>query len=47
MTLPRWKLHGLIGNMAGHYLITVNGNWRMTFTFDDGGAVLANYQDYH
>lgn len=47
MNVPGWKLHGLVGNMAGHYSVTVNGNWRMTFTFDDGDVVLVDYQDYH
>jgi len=47
MNLPGWKLHGLVGNMAGFYSVTVNGIWRVTFTFDDGDAVLVDYQDYH
>lgn len=47
MNLPGWKFHGLLGNLAGHYSITVNGNWRLTFTFEDGDAVLVDYQDYH
>jgi plasmid maintenance system killer protein len=25
----------------------VNGNWRMTFTFEGTDAVLVDYQDYH
>ncbi|MCP5276625.1 MAG: type II toxin-antitoxin system RelE/ParE family toxin [Burkholderiales bacterium] len=29
------------------YSITVNGNWRITFTFEDEDAVLVDYQDYH
>ena len=47
MNIPGWKLHGLSGHLTGHYSITVNGNWRMTFTFDGGDAVLVDYQDYH
>ena len=47
MNVPGWKLHGLSGSLAGHYSVTVNGNWRMTFTFEDGDAVLVDYQDYH
>ena len=47
MNVPGWKFHGLSGDLAGHYSITVNGNWRLTFTFEDGDAVLVNYQDYH
>lgn len=44
---PGWRLHSLSGDMNGHYSITVNGNWRITFRFEDGDAVLVNYQDYH
>lgn len=47
MNLPGWRLHGLEGDLAGHYSVTVNGNWRMTFCFEDGDAVLVDYQDYH
>ncbi|MES2771382.1 MAG: type II toxin-antitoxin system RelE/ParE family toxin [Pseudomonadota bacterium] len=47
MNLPGWRLHGLAGGLVGHYSVTVNGNWRMTFTFEDGDAVLVDYQDYH
>lgn len=47
MNAPAWRLHALHGNLAGHYAVTVNGNWRMTFTFEDGDAVLVDYQDYH
>ncbi|MFD0913343.1 hypothetical protein [Methylophilus luteus] len=25
----------------------VNGNWRLTFTFENENAVLVDYQDYH
>lgn len=47
MNVPGWKLHPLVGDLAGHYSVTVNGNWRMTFMFEDGDAVLVDYQDYH
>lgn len=47
MNAPGWKLHGLSGNLSGHYSVMVNGNWRMTFRFDNGDAVLVDYQDYH
>lgn len=47
MNAPGWNLHPLSGEFNGHYSITVNGNWRLTFTFEDGDAVLVNYQDYH
>lgn len=47
MNLPGWRLHALEGELVGHYAVTVNGNWRMTFMFDGEDAVLVDYQDYH
>ena len=47
MNLPGWRLHPLVGSLAGHYSLSVNGNWRLTFRFDGGDAVLVDYQDYH
>lgn len=47
MNVPGWRLHALDGVLTGHYSVTVNGNWRMTFKFEDGDAVLVDYQDYH
>jgi proteic killer suppression protein len=47
MNIPGWRMHRLSGNLAGFYSVTVNGNWRMTFTFENGDAVLVDYQDYH
>lgn len=47
MNVPGWRLHNLEGELAGHYSVTVSGNWRMTFRFEDGDAVLVDYQDYH
>ena len=48
MNVPGWKLHPLKGrNLKGHFSVWVNGNWRITFTFDGPDAVLVDYQDYH
>lgn len=47
MSAPGWRLHQLSGNLAGHWAVTVNGNWRMTFIFEGSDAVLVDYQDYH
>ena len=47
MNLPGWKFHPLAKDLAGHYAVTVNKNWRLTFSFEGGDAVLVDYQDYH
>ena len=47
MNASGWKLHRLTGELANHWAITVNGNWRLTFSFEGQDAVLVDYQDYH
>lgn len=47
MGAPGWKLHPLTGNLAGYYSVTVNGNWRLIFTFNNEDAELVDYLDYH
>jgi toxin HigB-1 len=47
MNIPGWKWHQLTGELAGHWAVSVNGNWRLTFTFDGEDAILVDYQDYH
>ena len=46
MDLPGWKFHGLRGNLKNHFSVNVNGNWRLTFTFEGEDAILVDYQDY-
>ena len=47
MNLPGYNLHELKGNKKGIWSITVNGNWRITFQFEQGDAYIVNYEDYH
>lgn len=47
MAAPGWKLHSLAGDLKGHWAVTVNGNWRLTFRFDEEDAILVDYQDDH
>jgi len=47
MDLPSFKLHELQGKRKGIWSVTVNGNWRVTFTFENGNAEILNYEDYH
>ena len=43
MNVPGWRLHGLTGDLSGFFSVDVNGNWRMTFRFDNGDVVLVDY----
>jgi proteic killer suppression protein len=47
MELPVWRWHALSDNLAGHWAVWVDKNWRLTFTFEGADAVLVDYQDYH
>jgi len=47
MNAPRWRLHALSGDLADHWSVWVNGNWRLTFRFTGEDAELVDYQDYH
>ncbi len=40
-----WRLHLLKGQLAGHWSIEVNGNWRLTFAFDGNDVILVDYCD--
>lgn len=47
MDIPGFRLHKLKGKDAGRWSIWVNGNWRITFEYDDGNVYIVNYEDYH
>jgi len=47
MGLPGYDLHPLKGELRNHWAVSVNGNWRLTFTFEGTDAVLVDYRDYH
>jgi len=47
VNLPGWKLHSLKGQRKGEYAITVTGNYRLTFRFENGEAHDVNSEDYH
>ncbi len=46
MNIPRWQLHSLHGELSGHWSVSVNGNWLLTFAFEGTDAILVDYQDY-
>lgn len=43
MNVSGWKLHPLKGDLKDHWSISVNGNWRMTFTFEGEDVILLDY----
>ncbi|WP_428354265.1 type II toxin-antitoxin system RelE/ParE family toxin [Methyloprofundus sp.] len=47
MRKPGYRLHELTGDLKGRWSISVSGNWRMTFEFEDGDAYIVDYEDYH
>ena len=47
MDIPGFRLYPLKGEMRGRWSITVNGNWRLTFAFDDGNTHILDDEDYH
>ena len=47
VNLPSYRLHRLTGNRSDIWSVWVNGNWRITFRYEDGDAEIVNYEDYH
>ncbi len=44
---PGWRLHALTGDLEGFWSISVTGNWRLVFRFEDGDAFDVDLVDYH
>ena len=40
-------LEELMGNMVGLYLIRINDQWRIVFSFENGGADNVRITDHH
>ncbi len=47
LDLPGYCLLPLKGNLKGFWSISVSGNWRVTFRFDNGDAYDVKLVDYH
>ena len=47
LALPGYKLHAMRGELKGHWAVTISGNWRIVFRFDDGDAFDVDLVDYH
>jgi proteic killer suppression protein len=44
---PEWRIHQLTGNCANVWSIAASGNWRITFTIDEGEISDLDLEDYH
>ena len=47
MNLPGLGLHPLSGKQDGLWAVSVFGNWRVVFEFENGNAIDVDYLDYH
>jgi proteic killer suppression protein len=47
MDYPGWGFHRLVGDLVDFYAVSVSGNWRLVFKFENGDAILVDYLDYH
>jgi len=46
---PGWKLHPLRGDRKGQWSLTVTGNWRLIFRYDEASNMASDIEliDYH
>lgn len=47
MNTPGMNFHELKDDLKGFYAVSVSGNWRVIFEFEDNDAHLLDYLDYH
>ena len=47
LNLPSFGFHRLSGDRKGEYALTVTGNYRLTFRFENGDVLDLNLEDYH
>ena len=47
MALPGLRFHPLKGEYKGFHSVTVSGNYRIIFRFEDEDAYDVDYLDYH
>ncbi|MBV9507888.1 MAG: type II toxin-antitoxin system RelE/ParE family toxin [Acidobacteriia bacterium] len=47
LDLPGYRLHPLKGDRKGFWSISISGNWRIIFRFENGHACDVELIDYH
>jgi len=47
LDIPRYRFHGLKGDLKGFWSVTVRANWRIIFRFEGEDAFDVELIDYH
>ncbi len=47
INFPGFKLHKLEPKNKNIWAVTVSGNWRITFRFENSNVYIVDYKDYH
>ncbi len=47
LDLPGYRLHPLKGGWKGCWSVTISGNWRIIFRFEDGDPFEVDLAGYH
>ena len=47
LDLPGYRLHRLRGHLKEYWSISISGNWRITFRFEEGDVYDVDLVDYH
>jgi proteic killer suppression protein len=47
LNVPGFAFHPLTGDRKGTYAVSVVGNWRVTFKWDEQGPLAVDLEDYH
>lgn len=47
MNLPGYRLHRLRAEREGQWAVSLSGNWRIVFEFEDDDATNVDLVDYH
>ena len=47
LDIPGFRPHPLKGDLEGFWSVTVSGNWRVIFRFEDGDDFGVDLLDYH
>ena len=47
LDIPGFRLHSLKGDLEGFWSVTISGNWRVIFRFEEGETFDLDLLDYH